>query len=72
VPKVNETAVSCTGVVGGGTLIVSMLGAETPATSLPNGAFFDPVTRRILIAPEAVWEDDVISPTSFAEDSAVL
>ena len=51
---------------------MSMLGAETPATGLPKGAFFDPVTRRVVIAPEAVWENDVVSPTSFTKDSAVL
>jgi len=72
VPKVNKAAVSCTGIVGGGTLVVSMLGAKTPTTGLPKGAFFNPVAGRILIAPEAVRENNVVSPTSFSEDSAVL
>ena len=58
--------------MGGGTLVVSMLGAETPATGLPKGSFFNPVTRCVVIALETVWESDIVSPTSFTEDSAVL
>jgi len=72
VSKVDEAAVSCTGIVGGGTLVVSMLGTEAPTTGFPQGAFLDPVTRCVLIAPKAVRKDDVISPTSLSKHCAIL
>ena len=71
-PKVNKAAVNCTGIMGGGTLVVSMLGTEAPATGLPQGTLLDPVTGCILIAPEAIWEDDVVPPTSLTKYDAVL
>ena len=66
VPKVNEASVSRARVMGGGAIVMSMLGAKTPATSLPKGAIFDDVTRNILVASEAVWKLECSSPTSFA------
>jgi len=72
VSKVDEAAVSCTGIVGGGTLVVSVLGTETPTTGFPQGALLDPVTRFILIAPKAIWKDDVISPMSLPKYGAIL
>jgi len=69
VSKVDKATVSCTGVVGGGALIVSMLSAETPTTRLPKGAFLDPMTGCVLVAPEAVWENDLVSLTPLAKYS---
>jgi len=46
---------------------VGMLGAEAPATSLPKGAFFNPMTGFVLIASKAIWELDFVSPSSLAE-----
>jgi len=67
VSKIDEAAVSCARDVRGGAIIVGMLGAKTPATSLPQGALFNPMTRFVLIASEAVWELDFVSLTSFAK-----
>jgi len=72
VSKVDEAAVNCTGIVGGGTLVVSMLGTEAPATGLPQGTLLDPVTRCILIAPKAIWKGDAISPTPLPKYGAIL
>jgi len=72
VSKVDKGAVSCIGVVGGGTLVVSMLSTEAPAACLPKGALLDPVTGCILIAPEAIWKDDIVSLASLTKYSAVL
>jgi len=72
VSKLDKAVINCAGVVGGGALVVSMLGAETPAACLPKGALLDPVTGCILIAPEAIQKDDVVSLTSLAEYSAVF
>jgi len=72
VPKVDKAAVSCTGIVGGGTLIVSMLSTEAPVACLPKGALLDPMTGCVLIAPEAIWKDDVVSSTSLTKYSVVL
>ena len=72
VPKVDKAAVSCTGVMGGGTLVVSVLSTKAPAACLPKGVLLDPVTRCILIAPEAVWEGDVVSLTPLAKYGTVF
>jgi len=67
VSKVDEAAVNCTGIMGGGAVIVSMLGAKTPAASLPEGALFDPVTRTVLVAPKTIREGDFVSLMLFAK-----
>jgi len=72
VPKVDEAAVSCAGEVRGGAVVVSMLSAETPATGLPEGAFFDCMTQGILVALKAIWECDFVSLMSFAKYSPTL
>ena len=71
-PKIDKTAVSCARIVRGGAIIVGMLGAKTPVASLPQGALFNPMTRFILIASEAVWELDFVSLTSFAKYCTVF
>ena len=68
--KIDGAATSCTGGVRGGTIVVSVLGAETPTTSLPKGALLHSVTRLILTAPEAVWELKLSSLTSLAKYNA--
>jgi len=71
-PEVNEAAINTAGIMGGGTIIVSVLGAKTPATSLPKGAIFDDMTRSVMIALETVRELDLSSPTLLTEYSAVF
>ena len=66
-PKVDKATISCTGIMGGGTLVVSVLSTKAPAASLPKGALFNPMTRCVLVAFETIWEDDLVSPTSFAK-----
>jgi len=66
VSKVDKAAIGCTGVVGGRTLIVAVLSAETPTACLPEGAFFDDMARSVVIAPETVGELDLSSPTLLA------
>ena len=56
VPEIDEAVIGTAGVVGGGALIVSMLGAKIPLTGLPQGAFFDCMSRLISTAPKAIWE----------------
>jgi len=58
--------------MGGGALIMSMLSTEAPTACLPKGAFFDPVTRCVLVTPEAVWEDYLVSSTSLPKYDAVF
>ena len=70
--KIDKATISGTRVMGGRTLVVSMLGTKTPAAGLPKGAFFNPMTGCILIAPETVGEDNVISPTSLAKHSTIF
>jgi len=72
VPKVDEAAVNCTGVVRRGAVVVGMLSTKAPMASLPQGTLLDSMTRRVLMAPKAVWEDDVISSTSLPKYSAVF
>ena len=68
----DEAVVGCAGKVGGGTIVVSMLGTEAPTTSLPKGAFFNCMSRGVLIAPEAVWEGKLCSPSPFAKYCAAF
>jgi len=72
VPKVDKATISCTGIVGGGALIVSVLSTEAPAACLPKGALLNPVTGCILIAPEAIWKDDLVSSTPLTKYHMVL
>jgi len=60
------------GSVRRGAIIVSMLGAEAPMTSLPEGAFFGAVVRTAFIASEAVWELGFCSLMSLAKYSMAL
>ena len=55
-PKVDEAAIGTAGVVGGGALVVSVLGAKAPLAGLPQGALFDHVPGLVSTAPEAVRE----------------
>ena len=55
-PKVDEAAIGAAGIMGGRTLIVSVLGAKTPPTGLPQGALFDCVPGLVSAASEAVRE----------------
>ena len=71
-PKVDKAVINTAGVMRGGALIVSVLGAEAPAASLPQGAVFDDVTRGIMVAFETVGELDLSSPTPLAEYGAVF
>ena len=72
VPKVNETAIGCTGVVGGRALIVTMLSTEAPAACLPKGTFFDSVARSVIIAFETVGELDLSSSMPLAQYGAAF
>jgi len=72
VPKVDEAMVSCTGVMGAGAFVVSVLSTKAPAACLPKGALLDPMTRCILIAPETVREGDLVPPTPLAKYSAAF
>ena len=71
-PKVDKAAVSCARSVGGGAIVVSMLSAEAPAASLPEGALFNPMTGVVLTAPKAVWELDLGSSMLLAKYSMAL
>jgi len=71
-PKVDKAAINTAGIMGRGTLVVSMLGAEAPAASLPQGAVFDDVTRGVVVAFETVGELDLSSPTLLAKYGAVF
>jgi len=51
---------------------VSMLSAEAPAASLPEGALFNPMTGVVLTAPKAVWELDLGSSMLLAKYSMAL
>ena len=51
---------------------MSMLSAEAPAACLPKRALLDPITWCVLIAPETIWEDDVVSLTLLTEYGMVL
>jgi len=71
-PKIDEAAIGCTGIVGGGALVVSVLSTEAPTACLPKGAVFDNVTRSIVIAFEAVGELDLSSPAPLAKYGTVF
>ena len=71
-PEVDKAAIGAAGVVGGGALVVSMLGAETPLTSLPQGALFDCMPGLVGAAPEAVRKLGLGPMSPFAQDSAAL
>jgi len=71
-PKVNEAVVNCARKVGGGAVVMSMLSAETPAAGLPEGAFFDPMTRIVVVALETVQERERGSPTSFTKHCTAI
>ena len=51
---------------------MSMLGAKTPVAGLPKGAFFDPVAGCVLVAPETVWENDLVSLMPLAKYGATF
>jgi len=70
--EVDETAVNAAGIIRGGALVVSVLGAEAPAASLPQGTVFDDVTRGVVVALETVGELDLSSPASLAKYSTVF
>ena len=71
-PEVDKAVVGTAGIVGGGALVVSMLGAEAPLTSLPQGAFFDHMPRLVSAAPKAVGELGLGPMLPLAQDSAAL
>jgi len=71
-PKIDEAVIGCTGVVGGGALVVSVLSTEAPTACLPKGAVFDNVTRSVIIAFEAVGELDLSSLVPLAKYSMVF
>ena len=71
-PKVNEAAIGAAGIVGGGALIVSVLGTETPPAGLPQGAFFNRMPWLVSTAPKAVWELGLGSMSPLTQDSAAL
>ena len=66
-PKVNEAAVNCTGVVRRGALIVSVLSTEAPAARLPEGTVFDNMAGSVVIALETVRELELSSLTPFTK-----
>ena len=72
VSKIDETPISSARVMGGGALVVSMLSTKTPTACLPKRALLNPMTGCILIALEAVWEDDVVSSMPLAKHGAVF
>jgi len=72
VSKVNKAAVNTAGIMRGGALVVSVLGAEAPAAGLPQGTLLNPMTRCVLIASEAIWEDNTVPSTPLAEYTAIL
>jgi len=71
-PKVDEAVTGCAGSMRGGAIVVSMLGAKTPTTSFPKGAFFNPMAWGVLIAPQAIWELDLSSLALLAEYCTAL
>ena len=71
-PKVDEAAIGTAGVMGGGALIVSVLSAETPLASLPQGAFLNCMPRLVSTAPEAIRELGLGSMSPLAQDSTAL
>ena len=71
-PKVDEAAIGAAGVMGGGALVVSVLGAEAPSTGLPQGAFFNRMPRFVSVTPEAIRELGLGSMPSLAQDGAAL
>ena len=71
-PKVNKAAVDAAGIMGGGALIMSVLGAETPPASLPQGAFFNRMPWFVSAAPKAIREFGLGSMSSLAQNSAAL
>jgi len=71
-PKVDKTAVSHTRIMGGGTLVVSMLGTKTPATSLPKGTVFNDMTRSVMVTFETVGELDLSSSALFTKYGVVF
>ena len=71
-PEVDEAAIGTAGVMGGGTLIVSMLSAEAPLTGFPQRAFFNRMPRLVGTAPEAVRKLGFGSMSPLAQNSMVL
>jgi len=71
-PKIDEAAIGCTGIVGGGALVVSVLSTKAPTAHLPKGAVFDNMTRSVVIAFEAVGELDLSSPVPLAKYSTIF
>ena len=71
-PKVDKAAIGAAGIVGGGALIVSVLGAETPPAGLPQRAFFDRMPGFISTAPEAVGKLGFGSVSPFAQDGTAF
>jgi len=51
---------------------MGMLGAETPAAGLPEGTFFDPMSRAVLVAPKTVRELELVPLASLAKYSVTL
>jgi len=72
VSEIDKAAVGCARKMGGGTVVMSVLSAETPATSLPKGAFFSCMTQGVLIALKAIWERNLVSPTSLTKYCTAL
>ena len=71
-PKVDKAAIGAAGVMGGGALVVSVLGAKTPPTGLPERAFFYRMSRLISAASEAIWELGFGLMMPLAHDSTML
>ena len=71
-PKVDEAAIGAAGVMGGGALIVSVLGAKTPPASLPQGALLDGMSGLVSAAPEAVGKLGFGAMPPLAQDSPAL
>jgi len=72
VPEIDKAAISGARKIRGGAIVMSMLGTEAPATGLPKGAFFNNVTRSVVVALEAIWEGEVSSPSSLAKYCTTL
>jgi len=71
-PKVDKAAINTAGIMGRGTLVVSVLGAETPATSFPKGEILNDVTQSVMVAFETIRELDLSSPTPLTKYCAAF
>ena len=70
--KVDKAAINTAGIMGEGTIVVSVLGTKTPAASLPKGAIFDNMTQSVMVAFKTVGELYLSSSTPLAKYDAVF